>query len=154
MAGQWLPFGARTFKWDTTATTYKGSPVVMSTSADDTVTNPAGTNADVIIGVAAEDAGPSAYGIAATQKVIAVTLFGVVPMFAKGSITRGAMVKIGPTITLTPIGAPQAETLYTAQSLTKASAGNQPYPALGVAMNNTSQDGDIVYVLLQPGAMF
>lgn len=154
MAGQHNPNYTRTWVWDTTQTTYAGAPVVGSASTDDMVTNPAGTNADVIIGVALEDAGPAAYMSAANEKVVAVQWLGVAKMYAKGAITRMTPVKIGPTITLTPAGYTQPITIYTAQQATKAAAGAQPYPVIGVAMNSTAQDGDIVYVLLQPGAQY
>jgi hypothetical protein len=40
------------------------------------------------------------------------------------------------------------------RALTKASAGAQPQPALGIALSSAAAQGDKVFVLLTPGAMF
>lgn len=154
MAGKHNPYYERTYLWDATQTTYAGAPVVMSSSTDEMVTVPAGTSADVIFGIASEDAGPAAFASAVNEKVVAVQWAGNAQMYAKGAITRGQRVKVGPTITITPAGYTQPITINTAQAATQATAGSQPYPILGVATNSTSQDGDIIYVWLQQGAMY
>ena len=160
MADRWTPIGPHRMLWDTTTTTFKGCPVVASGTADK-VTNPAVSNADVIIGVADEDAGPNAYGNAANEQLISVHLYGIVQMYAKGAITAGSPVKIGATITAKPYLSDTSgnlyaatQTLQTVSALTKATAGSQPYPQVGIAMNTVSADGDIVYVLLTPGAQY
>lgn len=151
----YTPITPNSYYWDTSVTTYRGSPVVAKLSGTNPymVTNPAGSSADIIIGVADMDAGPSVPTLyepdAVSVDVITVKEVGVVAMFAKGTITQGQMVKIGPTISITPAGYPSAITVYTAQAATQTAGGSQPYPVLGIALTNTSADGDIVYVLLR-----
>lgn len=157
-ATNYTPFGPNTFNWDTTVTTYRGAPVVYKGSTlSYGVTNPAGTSADVIAGVATIDAGPGVPAFeapAANITAIPVQEYGVIAMFAKGTINPGNVVKIGPTISTTPAGYTTAITVYTAQAATQATAGAQPYPVLGVAVTGSSADGDIVYVRLIPGMYF
>jgi hypothetical protein len=155
-ATDYTPITPNSYYWDTTVTTYRGSPVVVKPTGNNPymVTNPAGTSADIIVGVAEMDAGPgvpAAYEPqAANVDVITVKEVGVVAMYAKGAITQGQMVKIGPAISVTPAGYPSPITVYTAQAATQTAAGAQPYPVLGIAITNASQDGDVVYVLLRP----
>lgn len=157
MSGIWTPIPTRAYLWDTAVSTFKGCPVVMSSTADQ-VTNPARDNTDVIVGIADEDAGPAGFASSVTEKLIAVRLFGVVACYAKGAITAGTYVKVGATISALPTmsGASYTAnaTLQTVTAATRASAGAQPYPVLGFATTAASADGDIVYIQLTPGAQF
>lgn len=138
----------RTYLWDTTVTTYAHAPVVMKGSTPNTVTNPAGTSADQIIGFAQEDAGPSAPLQAANATSVPVQYFGVVQAYAKGTIHTGGLVKIGPTIVITPAGYTSAITVYTVVAATQTAAAAQPYPIVGRAESESSADGDLIYISL------
>jgi hypothetical protein len=154
----YTPFGPNTYNWDTTATTFRGAPVVLKGSAlAYGVTNPAGTGADIIVGVAMIDAGPSVPAseqAAASITAIPVQEFGVVAMYAKGAINPGQAVKVGATISVTPPGYSAAITIFTATAATQALAGAQPFPIIGFAVTPASADGDIVYVRLTPGQYY
>lgn len=154
-ASQFTPLSPDTFYWDTSVTTYKGAPVVRKGSTAFTATNPAGTSADKIIGVSNEDAGPSAPNQAVNAKAISVSEGPCrVAMYGKGTIHTGDVVKIGPTISITPAGYASAITVYTCQTMAQTTAGSQPYPVLGYADSEGAADGDIVYVKLVNGMYY
>lgn len=153
-ASTYTPYSPNSFLWDTTATTYRGAPVVYK-NVGFTVTNPAASSADRIAGVAWQDAGPSAPAQATSVDVITVLQEGVVQMYAKGTINPGDVVKIGPTISITPPGYSSAITVYTAQTVAQTAGGSPPYPVLGIAVGPaTSADGDYCYIYLCPGMFF
>lgn len=147
------PVPAGTYLWNTAHSVYAGCPVVQSGTTDE-IDLPAGTSADRIVGIALEDAGPAALAQAATQQVIAVQELGIARCYAKGAITAGNVVKVGTTISVTPAGYSAAVTMQTVSAATQAAAGAQPAPVVGIAQNTTANDGDIVYVRLQPGMFF
>lgn len=153
MAGQSKPLPDRTFLWNTAVTTYAGAPVVISTVAN-TVTNPAGTAADIIVGIAQEDAGPLAPIQAVNAQSLAVQYFGTARCVAKGTINVGNAVKIGPTISITPAGYTSAITIYTVQAATQTVAGSQPYPIVGWAETPSAADGTYVFVRLDLNATY
>ncbi len=154
MPSPWNPFGTHTYLWNTAHTVLAGCPVVVTTTTDQ-VDLPAGTAADVLVGVAAEDAGPNAYGQAAQETTIAVQVYGTVKMYGKASITVGAMVKVASaTINVTPPGYAAAVAVWPVTVATQTAAGSQPFPIVGRARNATTSDGDIVYVDLLIGATY
>lgn len=151
MAGSWKPVADHTYLWDTASTIFAGCPVVAS-STNDMVTVPAVAATDHIVGIAQEDAGPSAVGSAINETDIAVQIFGTAKCFGKSGITAGDYLKIAATISVTLNGV--SSTVYPLTTATRATAGSQPVPIVGRAKNSTSADGDIVYVDLMPGATY
>jgi len=157
-ASNYTPLPPNSYYWDTTVTAYQGAPVVLKGSGNPyMVTNPAGTAADVIVGIAEVDAGPSvpsSEAEAANITVMGVQEYGVARCYAKGTIHAGNAVKCGPTISITPAGYSAAITVYTVQASTQTAAGSQPFPIVGFAVTESSADGDIVYVRLTPGVSY
>ena len=152
-ASQFTPVEPNSYLWTVAHSVFEGCPVV-ATGVAFTVDNPAVSSADIIIGVAVEDAGPAALNDAVNKDVITVQEYGVAKCYAKGAITVGTWLKVGATISVTPPGYASAVTMQTVTAATQAGAGAQPFPMVGIAMSAASADGDIVYVDVKPGSYF
>ncbi len=147
------PVPPNTYLWNTAHNIYAGSPVVVSSTAF-TADTPAVWSADVVLGIALEDAGPAALGDAVNKDAITVQEYGTAWCYAKGTIAAGSWVKIGATISVTPPGYASSVTVQTVTAATQTAGGSQPYPMVGRALSASSADGDIVYIELVPGAYF
>lgn len=157
MAGQWKPVADHTFLWNTAHTTYKGS-VVIATSTANQLDNPSGTIAnDLPVGIAQEDVGPAAFGPAINAAVVDVQVFGTAACYGKGTINAGSIVTENTAvIALIPQGSPYTSNVnvWPVLAASQTAGGSAPKPAIGRAMTAGSADGDIIYVDLLIGMMW
>jgi hypothetical protein len=134
--------------WDNVANANVQPFQVMSVDASNSSTQitaaliaPA-SGTPVPIGVAYDQAKLDMSGNPVTGSGVSIRYLGIARVVADGAVTAGAFVK------------PSTTTAGRVTPATKAIAGAQPLPVVGIALKAAQNAGDQILVLLTPGGMF